>query len=50
MKNVLQRIYGPVCVNGLWIIRTNAEIADLHKELKLVIEIKIGKNKMDWAF
>jgi hypothetical protein len=37
---VLRKIYGPVCENGEWRIRTNIELMELYGELDIVTEVK----------
>jgi hypothetical protein len=36
---VLRKIYGPVCENGEWRIRTNTELMELYDELDIVTEV-----------
>ena len=42
-RKVLRRIYGPVCEQGEWRIRTNKELYGLYKEPSLVSEIKSAR-------
>jgi hypothetical protein len=37
---VLRKIYGPVCENGEWRIRTYTELMELYEELDIVTEVK----------
>jgi hypothetical protein len=39
-REVLRKIYGPVCDNEIWRIRTNKELMTLYQELDIVAEIK----------
>jgi hypothetical protein len=39
-KKVLWKIYGPVCENTEWRIRTNTELIELYDELDTVTEVK----------
>ena len=42
----MRRIYGPVCDQVEWRIRSNPEVADLYGEPSLVTEIK--RNRLRW--
>jgi hypothetical protein len=37
---VLRKIYGPVCENEEWRIRTNTEVMELYDDLDIVTEVK----------
>jgi hypothetical protein len=39
-RNVLRKIYGPVCENGEWMIQTNIELMELYDKLDIVTEVK----------
>ena len=39
-RKVLRRIFGAVCINNEWRIRTNAELEELYKAPKIVAAIK----------
>ena len=39
-RKVLRRIFGAVCINNEWKIRTNAELEELYKAPKIVADIK----------
>ena len=39
-RKILRKIYGPICDNGEWRIRTNLELKTLYKEPDIVTEIK----------
>ena len=39
-RKILRKIYGPICENGEWRIRTNLELKTLYKEPDIVTEIK----------
>jgi hypothetical protein len=39
-RKVLRKMYGPVCENGEWRIRTNTELMELYEELDIVTEVK----------
>jgi len=39
-RNVLRKIFGPICVVGYWRSRTNEEVRQLYGELDIVTEIK----------
>jgi hypothetical protein len=39
-RKVLRKIYGPVCENGEWRIRTNTELMELYEDLDIVTEVK----------
>jgi hypothetical protein len=39
-REVLRKLYGPVCENGEWRIRTNTELMELYDELDIVTEVK----------
>ncbi|XP_073981236.1 uncharacterized protein [Rhodnius prolixus] len=46
-RRLLRRIYGPVCENGQWRIRNNAEIQILFGEADLVTRVK--QARLRWA-
>jgi hypothetical protein len=39
-RKVLRKIYGPLCENGEWRIRTNTEVMELYDDLDIVTEVK----------
>jgi len=39
-RNLLRKIFGPICVAGYWRSRTNEEVRLLYGELDVVTEIK----------
>ena len=46
-RKILRRIYGGVLDAGMWRMRTNAELYELHKEPDIVTVIKQGRIR--WA-
>jgi hypothetical protein len=48
-KKILRRICGPMVDQGIWRIRTNQELRELHKDLDIVTDIlknkKIGMDR-----
>jgi hypothetical protein len=45
-RKTLRKIYGPVCVSGVWRIKSNDELYSLHKEPSIMKMIKI--NRLKW--
>ena len=45
-RKILRRIYGPVCIDGEWRIRSNQELRDLYKKLPIVHELKV--RRLSW--
>jgi hypothetical protein len=45
-RKILSRTGGPVAEQGIWRIRTNQELRELHKDLDIVAGIK--KKKLEW--
>jgi hypothetical protein len=45
-SKVLRKIYGPVCENGEWRIRTNTELMELYDDLDIVTEVK--RMRLGW--
>lgn len=46
-RRVLRKIYGPICENGQWRIRTNKEVYELYDEPTIVAEYK--RSRLRWA-
>jgi hypothetical protein len=42
-RKILQSIYGPVCVNGTWRIRSNKEAESLYNRPDIVAEIRSSR-------
>jgi hypothetical protein len=45
-RKILSRTGGPVAEQGIWRIRTNQKLRELHKDLDIVAGIK--KKKLEW--
>jgi hypothetical protein len=44
-REILRKIHGPSCVNGIWRIKYNDELYSLYKEPSIVKMIKIATLK-----
>jgi hypothetical protein len=42
-RNILRKIYGPTKENGLWRIKTNAELITKYKSQDIITVIKIRR-------
>jgi hypothetical protein len=47
-RKLLRRIHGPVVEQGIWRIRTDQELKDIHKYLDVLENIEKGTG-MDWT-
>jgi len=45
-RRILIRIHGPVAEQGIWRIRTNQEMRELHNDLDKIVDIK--KERSEW--
>nr|XP_014279039.1 uncharacterized protein LOC106682607 [Halyomorpha halys] len=46
-RRILRKIYDPVCTNGIWKMRTNAELAGIYRNLDIIKVIKVAR--LRWA-
>jgi hypothetical protein len=45
-RNILRKIYGPKCEQGVWRIRTNLELQNVYRSPDIVTEKKV--RKLEW--
>ena len=45
-RKILRRIYGPVVEQGMWRIRSNQELSEVHNDLDIVADVK--KERLEW--
>ena len=45
-RKILRKIYGPVVEQGMWRIRSNQELSDLHNDLDIVADVE--KERLEW--
>ena len=45
-RKILRRIYGSVVEQGMWRIRSNQELREMHKDLDIAANIK--NERLDW--
>lgn len=46
-RKILRKIFGPLCENGVWRIRTNKEVQDLYDNPNILSEMK--SRRLQWA-
>jgi hypothetical protein len=45
-RNILRKVYGPKCEQGVWRIRTNLELQNVYRSPHIVTEIKV--RRLEW--
>ena len=45
-RKILRRIYGPVAEQGMWRIRNNHKLSELHNDLDITADVK--KERLEW--